>query len=247
MGAMTMVPGNQPNSLQALQRQQAFEGQTLQGGLNNWIPNGQQLAAGHELAMRANPARLHNAGNLALAARQIGLMDTARMQQPQNGSANFPQIPTVKGNNGPVPFQGNAPPGTYAAAKPGDAQNVPQGQMPNQISVEARQQAFQKKVLEFFRSPDGRDLSFEESRARMITFKSELEIERASMMRSKATMEPGLLHRNQTVIQTKDFIYSHVEQVMKRKIMEARAQAQLQNNASNGPSGAPPGARYYFT
>lgn len=241
LGVMPRLNGMQltPSQLQLLQQQQQQRQQqaSLQG---MHMPNNNNMMAGLGNNLTPQMAQLLAAqrganGGIATNSglqmqRQLGLLNTARNQQPQNGPVNFSQQGAPFGGQ----LGGNQFPhqqGMFQQPKPEESRPPvpPQQQigamangMPNALingvpngAATASAQPFLQGLQEFMRTKDGRALTQDELKVKAAQLKRDIE---GDKMRLNELLSKNPNHESvgvvRNVIQQKDIIYMRVSQLL---------------------------------
>lgn len=226
-----------PMSLgQASQHQQAI-GQLQQSHPQAGMPGaGQNLNPSQASALLArgmNPAMLSVIqNNPRMVNRQMNLLNTARNQQPQNGPAAFPphNLPFNNGQLGQVPFQS-------------DPRAPQQGQIHSlNVTPDNLQAQFAQFAQEFMRTKEGRQLSIDEIRMKILHFKRDIDADKIliGQMANNVTAEslPVMKQKQQATFQ-KELFFNRLQQLLLQNQVRMGAQQQL-HPSSGGDGGAGP-------
>ena len=225
-------------NLAAMQQQQQHQQQaSLQG---THMPNNNNMMAGLGNNLPPSMAQLlaaQRGANTGIATnpglqmqRQLGLLNTARNQQPQNGPVNFNQQGApfggqLGGNQFPHQqgmFQQPKPEESRPPVPPQQQIGVMGNGMPNALingvpngAAAGSGQPFLQGLQEFMRTKDGRALTQDELKVKAAQLKRDIE---ADKMRLNELLSKNSNHENvgvmRSLIQQKDIIYMRVSQLL---------------------------------
>ena len=239
LGGMSQMNANLSgqNPLLAMQRQQGISG----GGMGGPIPNNQitpqmaQLLAAQRNG-RTNPAMLQ-------MHRQLGLLNRAQKQQPQNGPTPFNQpAPSFSGppNLGQLPFATNmfAPKQEEGRAPTaiGQQQFPPAGIQNGNGVVPGN--AFPAEAMQnLLRTTDGRPLSIDELKLRAFQLRQSIQLDRKRLTESQKPSTPeGVMAFREKLreVQNKEMMFNRLAEYIKT-LMGQQGQQSGPSNSGDGP------------